>query len=74
VIRSGHHRHLPFRQRGSTSPAFTRQVFLGETLDAEHIGADYAAGVLTLTIPVHEAAKPRSIQITSHDEKQAVTA
>ena len=53
---------------------FTRQVFLGETLDAEHIGADYAAGVLTLTIPVHEAAKPRSIQITSSDQKQAVTA
>jgi HSP20 family protein len=51
---------------------FTRQVFLGETLDAEHIGADYSAGILTLTIPVHEAAKPRSIQVTSHDQKQAV--
>jgi len=53
---------------------FTRQVFLGETLDADHIGADYAAGVLTLTIPVHEAAKPRSIQVTSSYQKQAVTA
>ena len=53
---------------------FTRQVFLGETLDADHIAADYAAGVLTLTIPVHEAAKPRSIQVTSSDQKQAVTA
>ncbi len=53
---------------------FTRQVFLGETLDTEHIAADYAVGVLTLTIPVQEAAKPRSIQITRSDEKQAVTA
>jgi HSP20 family protein len=53
---------------------FTRQVFLGETLDSDHIAADYAAGVLTLTIPVHEAAKPRSIQVTSSDQKQAVTA
>jgi HSP20 family protein len=53
---------------------FTRQVFLGETLDADKIAADYAAGVLTLTIPVHEAAKPRSIQISSSDQKQAVTA
>jgi HSP20 family protein len=53
---------------------FTRQVFLGETLDTDQIAADYAAGVLTLTIPVHEAAKPRSIQISSSDEKQAVTA
>jgi HSP20 family protein len=53
---------------------FTRQVFLGETLDADHINADYTVGVLTLTIPVHESAKPRSIHVTSSDEKQAVTA
>ncbi len=52
----------------------TRQVFLGETLDADKIRADYAAGVLTLTIPVRESAKPRSIQVTSSDQKQAVTA
>jgi HSP20 family protein len=30
---------------------YTRQVFLGETLDADKVAADYAAGVLTLTIP-----------------------
>jgi HSP20 family protein len=54
--------------------AYTRQVFLGETLDADKIAADYAAGVLTLTIPVHESAKPRNIQVTSSDTKQAVTA
>jgi HSP20 family protein len=53
---------------------FTRQVFLGDTLDADRIAADYAAGVLSLTIPVREAAKPRSIQITSSDHHQAVTA
>jgi len=53
---------------------FTRQAFLGQTLDADHISADYAAGVLTLTIPVHQAAKPRSIHITSSEQKQAVTA
>jgi HSP20 family protein len=53
---------------------YTRQVFLGETLDPDKIVADYAAGVLTLSIPVREAAKPRSIQITSSDQKQAVTA
>ena len=49
---------------------FTRQVFLGETLDAEHIDADYTAGVLTLSIPVHEAAKPRKVSISSQDAKQ----
>jgi HSP20 family protein len=54
--------------------SFTRQVFLGDTLDADKIAADYNAGVLTLSIPVREAAKPRSIQITSSDHHQAVTA
>lgn len=53
---------------------FSRQVFLGETLDADQIAADYSAGVLTLTIPVRENAKPRNIQVTSSDTKQAVTA
>jgi HSP20 family protein len=47
------------------SGAFSRQVFLGETLDAENITADYTAGVLTLRIPVIEAAKPRKIAISS---------
>ncbi len=53
---------------------FTRQVFLGDTLDADHISADYSSGVLTLTIPVHEQAKPRSIQITGHEDRKKVTA
>ena len=55
------------------SGAFTRQVFLGDTLDAENIQADYTAGVLTLRIPVREAAKPRRVSIHSGD-KQAITA
>jgi HSP20 family protein len=49
---------------------FTRQVFLGDTLDAEGVEADYTAGVLTLAIPVHEAAKPRKVTISSQDTKQ----
>jgi len=53
---------------------FTRQVFLGDTLDPDSISADYSAGVLTLTIPVHEQAKPRSIQITANEDRKKVTA
>jgi HSP20 family protein len=56
-----------------TYGTFTRQVFLGETLDSENISADYTAGVLTLTIPVHEAAKPRKVEITTQDEARQVT-
>jgi HSP20 family protein len=47
--------------------AFSRQLFLGETLDAEHIDASYDAGVLTLRIPIAEKAKPRKIAITNAD-------
>ncbi len=53
---------------------FTRQLFLGETLDAEHIAANYSAGVLTLTIPVSEAAKPRRVAVTSSDNAKQLAA
>ncbi|MFJ4617840.1 Hsp20/alpha crystallin family protein [Streptomyces sp. NPDC088812] len=46
---------------------FTRQLFLGDTLDTDRIDASYEAGVLTLRIPVAEQAKPRRIQITGGD-------
>jgi HSP20 family protein len=44
--------------------SFSRQLFLGQSLDTERIDASYDAGVLTLRIPVAEQAKPRKIQIT----------
>jgi HSP20 family protein len=44
---------------------FSRQLFLGDTLDTERIRADYDSGVLTLRIPVAEKAKPRRIEISS---------
>ena len=43
--------------------SFTRQLFLGETLDTDQIKATYENGVLTVTIPVSEKAKPRQIEI-----------
>jgi len=47
---------------------FSRQLFLGETLDADRI----EAGVLTLKIPIAEQAKPRKIEIANGggDRKQ----
>ena len=50
---------------------FTRQLFLGETLDTDHIEANYDKGVLTVTIPVAEAAKPRKVSIGSSGDGQA---
>ncbi|TML37474.1 MAG: Hsp20/alpha crystallin family protein [Actinobacteria bacterium] len=55
------------------SGSFSRQLFLGETLEAEGIAADYHAGVLTLTIPVREAAKPRKLAVTSSDTDKQLT-
>ena len=54
---------------------FSRQLFLGETLDTEHVAASYDAGVLTLRIPVAERAKPRKISISSNGKHaQAINA
>lgn len=53
---------------------FSRQVILGDTLDADRIEASYDAGVLRLTIPVAERAKPRKIAVsTPADDRQAIT-
>jgi len=59
------------RPRGS----FSRQLFLGETLDTERIEADYDKGVLTVRIPVAEAAKPRKVAIGgSNSQAEAINA
>ena len=44
---------------------FNRQLFLGESLDADRIAANYDQGVLTLHIPVAERAKPRKVEIAA---------
>jgi HSP20 family protein len=44
---------------------FTRQLFLGESLDTDHIDARFEQGVLTVTIPVAEQAKARRVEVTS---------
>lgn len=44
---------------------FSRQLFLGESLDPDGIKANYDQGVLTLHIPVAERAKPRKVEISA---------
>lgn len=43
--------------------AFERTFALPSTVDAERIQADYEAGVLTVTVPKVERAKPREIPV-----------
>ena len=57
-----------------TQGSFTRQLLLGESLDADRIEACYDNGVLTLTIPVAEEAKPRKVEITHGGGPKAIEA
>lgn len=53
---------------------FSRQLFLGDTLDADRLTATYDAGVLTITIPIAEKAKPRRIEVSSSRERKEINA
>jgi HSP20 family protein len=69
---SGHYEHVVAeRPRG----VFNRQLLLGQSLDTERVNATYAAGVLTLRIPIAETAKPRKIEISqAADERRLIDA
>lgn len=56
------------RQSGS----FLRQLNLGQGIDTERIGASYDNGVLSVTIPVSERAKPRKIEVSSSSKENTV--
>ena len=54
---------------------FSRQLVLGDNLDLDRIEARYDAGVLRLSIPVAERAKPRKIEVSSGStERTAIEA
>ncbi len=50
------------REREAAS--FLRQLNLGQGIDTERISASYSNGVLSVTIPVSEKAKPRKIDVS----------
>ena len=47
------------------SGSFTRTLRLPAVIDAEHVEAKIADGVLTLTLPKAESARPKKISIQS---------
>ena len=51
---------------------FARQLSLGRGLALDRIEADYRDGVLSLTIPVAEEAKPRKISVSHAGSHQAI--
>ena len=68
---TGEAEHVEMQVAERPLGVFSRQLFLGETLDADRIEAGYEAGVLTLRIPIAEKAKPRKIAISAGDDAQA---
>ena len=44
--------------------SFARQLSLGEGVDSENLTADYADGVLHVTIPASPRSQPRRVEIT----------
>jgi HSP20 family protein len=57
-------------RRERPTGTFERRITLGDGLDLDKIAATWQDGVLTLTIPVAEAAKPRRIAITTSDRRE----
>jgi HSP20 family protein len=54
---------------------FSRQLFLGDSLDSTKIEANYTNGVLTVRLPVADQAKPRKVEIgAGTDNGAAITA
>jgi len=53
---------------------YERQLFLGESLDADAIAARYEHGVLTVTVPVAEQVKPRRVEINTGAQREAIEA
>ena len=51
---------------------FTRQLQVSDALDSANIAATYENGVLRLTIPMSQAAKPRRIEVRAVDRQQPV--
>jgi HSP20 family protein len=54
--------------------SFSRQLFLGETLDTDKLEADYDAGVLTIRLPVAEHAKPRRVEVAASSQREQIPA
>jgi HSP20 family protein len=53
--------------------SYRRQLSLGENVDTAAISATYENGVLTVTIPVAERAKPRKIEVSHAGAQTSIT-
>jgi len=59
------HERVSYHRKERPEGAFDRTITLPLEVDADHVDAEYADGVLTLTLPKAEQAKPRQIAVRS---------
>jgi HSP20 family protein len=55
--------------RERTEATVTRRVMLGDVVDVDHVDAEFADGLLTLRVPLHDHAKARKIDVRHLDAK-----
>ena len=53
---------------------YFRRLFLGDALDTDNLKANYDNGVLTVVVPITEAAKPKKIEVGTGSTPQAIEA
>ncbi len=57
------HERVSYHRKERAEGSFSRTVTLPTEVDAERVDARYADGILTLTLPKAEEAKPRQIAV-----------
>lgn len=62
------HEGVQWITREREAASFLRQLNLGQGVDTERIAASYHNGVLSVTIPLSERAKPRKVQVTTGED------
>lgn len=56
--------------RERPSGTHRREVRLGERLDTTRVSASYDSGVLTVTLPMREEAKPQKVAVQAGDRRE----
>jgi len=57
-------KHGKYYRKESRSGSFQRTLPLPATVDADKVGAELKDGILTITLPKKEEAKPKQIEVT----------
>ena len=55
--------------RERVTGTFSRRIRLGDAIDSAKVEAGYEHGVLTVRVPLAEAAKPRKVEVQAEAPK-----